>query len=133
MNRVNLMQTPYVTIFVDPFNEIVVARWIGFLTLEEVRAGCGFMTHLFKDREIKIHMSEHRDLGILSLEVQKYLVREWFPEIENIGVRKVGAVLANDVFAEATVRRVNREASNRNLTIRMFTTAEDCIQWLLAP
>ncbi|MBT1699471.1 hypothetical protein KK083_21415 [Fulvivirgaceae bacterium PWU4] len=133
MNRVNLMQTPYVTIFIDAFNGIVVAKWTGFLTLEEVRAGCGFMTHLFKDLEIKMHMSEHRDLGILSLEVQNYLVRGWFPEIENIGVRKVGAVVANDVFAEATVRRVNSEASNRNLTIRMFTTTEDCVQWLLTP
>lgn len=131
MNENNLMQTPYVTIRIDQTYNMVVAKWIGFLTLDEVITGCRFMTQLFKEHGITIHMSEHRALAVLSDEVQEYLVRQWFPEIAQIGVRKVGAVAADDVFAEATVWKVNQEASSGGLIIEMFANEVECVQWLI--
>jgi hypothetical protein len=112
-------------------NHLVVAKWKGYLKVEEVKDGCGFMSQLFKENLITIHLSEHRDLRVLSQDVQEYLVKEWFPEIEKIGVRKVGAVVSYDVFAEATVRKVNSEGSAGKLVIELFSSDEECICWLL--
>jgi hypothetical protein len=131
MNKVFLMQTPYVAIRFDEFNKLLIAKWTGFLTLEQVVSGCSFMTQLFRDHGISIHMSLHRDLRVLSPEVQEYLIEKWFPEIEKLGVRKVGAVVADDAFAEATVSRVNQEGTNGGLVIEMFEDETDCVRWLI--
>jgi hypothetical protein len=131
MSKVNLMKEPFVTIYLDKTNNVLVAQWIGFLKPDEVRKGCSFMTGYIKENMLKNHLSDHRQLKVLSKEVQDYLSREWFPEVEKQGLRKVGAVVADDVFAAATVNKVNKEASVGNLQINMFNSEPECIKWLL--
>lgn len=131
MSKLNLMKEPFVNIYLDKTNDLIVAQWIGFLRPEDVRKGCSFMTRYIKENTLKSHLSDHRQLKVLSKEVQDYLTREWFPEVEKIGLRKVGAVVADDVFAAATVNKVNKEASVGNLQINMFNSEPECVKWLL--
>ncbi|HYC86269.1 MAG TPA: hypothetical protein VEB86_13645 [Chryseosolibacter sp.] len=131
MNKVDLMKEPFVEIYLDKSNNVIVAKWIGFLKPEEVRKGCSFMTKYIKGNVVKSHLSDHRQLRVLSKEVQDYLTREWFPEVEKIGLKKVGAVVAEDVFAMATVNKVNKEAQVGNLQINMFNSEHECVKWLL--
>jgi hypothetical protein len=131
MSKVSLMKEPYVDIYLDKSNNIIVAKWIGFLKPADVRKGCAFMTKYIKENSIKGHLSDHRQLKVLSKEVQDYLTKEWFPEVEKVGLRKVGAVVADDVFASATVDKVNREAQVGNLKINMFNSEPDCVNWIL--
>jgi hypothetical protein len=125
------MKTSYVDIFLDQSNNVIYAKWIGFLKPEEVRKGCAFMTMYVKDNLVKSHLSDHRELRVLSREVQDYLTKEWFPEVEKVGLTKVGAVVADDVFAAATVSKVNKEAQVGKLTINMFNSETECVKWLL--
>lgn len=131
MTKVNLMKEPFVEIFLDNANNVIVAKWIGFLKPQEVRKGCSFMTKYIKDNGLKHHLSDHRQLRVLSKEVQDYLTMEWFPEVEKNGLRKVGAVVAEDVFAAATVNKVNKEGAVGNLKINMFDSEPTCVNWLL--
>jgi len=131
MSKVNLMKEPFVDIYLDKSNNLIVAKWIGFLKPEEVRKGCAFMTTYIKDNLLKGHLSDHRQLKVLSKEVQDYLTMQWFPEVEKIGLRKVGAVVAEDVFAAATVNKVNKEGQMGNLQINMFNSESECVKWLL--
>ena len=131
MSQVNLLKESYVEVNLDKSNNIIVAKWIGFLKANEVRAGCKFMTEYIKEHSLKGHLSDHRQLKVLSKEVQDYLTREWFPEVEKIGLRKVGAVVADDVFAATTVNKVNREAQVGNLQINMFNSEPECVKWIL--
>jgi hypothetical protein len=129
--KVDLLNEPFVNITLDKSNNIIVAKWIGFLKPNEVRAGCSFMTKYIKENPLTGHLSDHRNLKVLSKEVQDYLTTEWFPEVEKIGLRKVGAVLADDVFAATTVQKVNREAKVGNLQINMFNSEKECVNWIL--
>lgn len=131
MSKLNLMKEPFVDIYLDKNSNVIVAQWIGFLKPEDVRKGCSFMTRYIKDNLLKSHLSDHRQLKVLSKEVQDYLTREWFPEVEKLGLKKVGAVVADDVFAAATVNKVNKEASVGNLQINMFNSEPECMKWLL--
>ena len=108
MTKENLMKEPFVEIYLDNANNVIVAKWIGFLKPQEVRKGCSFMTRYIKENGLKNHLSDHRQLKVLSKEVQDYLTMEWFPEVEKIGLRKVGAVVAQDVFSAASVNKVNK-------------------------
>jgi hypothetical protein len=131
MTKVNLMKEPFVDIYLDNANNVIVAKWIGFLKPQEVRKGCTFMTRYIKENGLKNHLSDHRQLKVLSKEVQDYLTMEWFPEVEKIGLRKVGAVVAQDVFAAASVNKVNKEGQVGNLSINMFDSEPTCVNWLL--
>ncbi len=131
MTKENLMKEPFVEIYLDNANNVIVAKWIGFLKPQEVRKGCSFMTRYIKENGLKNHLSDHRQLKVLSKEVQDYLTMEWFPEVEKIGLRKVGAVVAQDVFAAASVNKVNKEGQVGNLKINMFDSEPTCVNWLL--
>jgi hypothetical protein len=131
MSKVSLMKASYVDIQFDESNSVIVAKWIGFLKPDEIKKGCSFMTKYIKDNKIKIHLSDHRDLKVLSKEAQDYLTREWFPEVEKVGLIKVGAVVAEDVFAAATVSKVNKEGQVGKLSINMFNSELECFKWLL--
>ena len=131
MSKVSLMKAPYVDIQFDDSNNVIVAKWIGFLKPDEIKKGCSFMTKYIKDNKIKVHLSDHRDLKVLSKEAQDYLTREWFPEVEKVGLVKVGAVVAEDVFAAATVSKVNKEGQVGQLSINMFNSESECFKWLL--
>lgn len=131
MTKVNLMKEPFVEIYLDNANNVIVAKWIGFLKAQEVKKGCAFMTGYIKENGLKNHLSDHRQLKVLSKEVQDYLAMEWFPEVEKMGLRKVGAVVAQDVFAAASVNKVNKEGQVGNLSINMFDSEQTCVNWLL--
>src|SRR5687768_18316444 len=109
MSKLNLLKESFVDIYLDKSNNVLVAKWIGFLKPADVRKGCSFMTQYVKDHALHGHLSDHRQLKVLSKEVQDYLTNQWFPEVEKVGLKKVGAVLAEDVFAAATVNKVNKE------------------------
>ena len=132
MNTVNLLKEPFVEINLDKSNNVIVAKWIGFLKPDQVKKGCAFMTNYIKNHSLKAHLSDHRSLKVLSKEVQDYLTQQWFPEVEKIGLRKVGAVVAEDVFAATTVNKVNQEAKVGNLKINMFNSEPECVKWLLS-
>ena len=132
MNTLNLMQEPFVQIYLDKSNNVIVAKWMGFLKPDQVKKGCSFMTSYIKDHSLKAHLSDHRSLKVLSKEVQDYLTQQWFPEVEKIGLTKIGAVVADDVFAATTVDKVNREAKVGNLKINTFNSEPECVKWLLS-
>jgi hypothetical protein len=131
MAVLNLLKEPFVEIHLDKSTNVIVAKWIGFLKADEVKKGCAFMTRYIKDNSLRGHLSDHRSLKVLSKEVQDYLTQQWFPEVEKIGLRKVGAVVADDVFAATTVSKVNREANIGQLKINMFNSEPECVKWLL--
>jgi hypothetical protein len=132
MSTVTLLKEPFVEISFNNANNLIYAKWIGFLKYDEVKKGCAFMTRYIKEHNLKSHLSDHRSLKVLSKEVQDYLTKEWFPEVEKIGLTKVGAVVADDVFAAATVNKVNSEAKVGKLTINMYNSETDCTKWLLS-
>jgi hypothetical protein len=129
MNNV-LLKEPFVEITFDKSKSILVAKWIGFLKIEDTKKGCSFMTKFIKENLVKGHLSDHRSLRVLSKEVQDYLTTKWFPEVEKVGLARIGAVVAEDVFAAATVGKVNKAGQIGNLKIDMFNSESECVKWL---
>ncbi len=129
--NITLMKESFVNIYHDKSSNVIVAKWIGFLKPADVRKGCTFMTNYIKQNSLSGHLSDHRELKVLSKEVQDYLTQEWFPEVEKVGLKKVGAVVSEDVFAVATVSKVNKEAQVGDLKINMFNSEGECMKWIL--
>ena len=130
MVKLKIFEAPYCEIFHNDDEGVLYARWNGFLNVEQVTTGCKKMTEFISKNDIKLHLSDHRELKVLSKEVQGYLVTQWFPEVEKEGLLKVAALVSENAFAKATVDKVNHEAQVGELKINTFPSQEQCIRWL---
>lgn len=125
-----LLNESYVEISFDEANQIVIAKWKGFLTLQQVIKGCEVVSKFIADNKLTLHLSDHSQLKVLSKEVQEFLVGTWFNEVEALGLRKIAVKLAEDVFAQATVKNVNTKQQTGQLTIDSFGEYETAYAWL---
>ena len=124
-----ILKESFTEIIMDEESGILHAKWKGFLSYEQVKKGCEAMTDHIKKHRIKAHLSDHRELKVLSKDVQNYLTMVWFPEVEKEGLVRVGALVSEDVFAKATVDKVNKVELGK-LTIDTFHSKHDCEEWL---
>lgn len=125
-----LLNEKYVEIFFEEEAKIVTARWIGYLKLDEVKNGCSLLTDFIKSNPGVQHLSDHTQLKVLSKEVQEYLTGVWFAEVAGIGLKKIAVLVSEDVFAQATVNKVNTKAQVNDLKINTYGTKSQCIDWL---
>ena len=130
MSKEIILKEKYTEIYMNKEDGILYAKWNGFLSAEQVMTGCKAMTNYIRRNKIKTHLSDHRELKILSKEVQEYLTQQWFPEVEKEGLKKVAALVSEDVFAKATVDKVNQLVELGGLSINTFNSPQDCIKWL---
>ena len=127
-----LFQRKYAQISIDHAAGIVIAKWIGFLQLDEVMEGCRVMTEAIRTYGLKRYLSDHTELKLLKASVQNYLIGEAFPAYQRAGLQKVAVFSSGDVFTQATVENVNGQSESDGLKIVTFTTREACYAWLLA-
>lgn len=125
-----LLTESYVEISHDDTNGIIIARWKGYLTLQQVIKGAEVLTRFIAESNIRLHLSDHSQLKVLSKEVQEYLVGTWFNEVEALGLRKIAVKLAEDVFAQATVKNVNTKQQTGQLRIDSFQDYASAYAWL---
>lgn len=127
-----LLNKSFIEVSLDERHRVIVAKWKGTLSLEQVQEGCQFMTTFIREHSLRHHLSDHTSLESLAPEVQEYLINEWFFEVEKEGLQKVAVRLAKNIFAQATVRRVNRVEKYGELEIETFPSYESAYAWLLA-
>ncbi|EMR02830.1 hypothetical protein [Cesiribacter andamanensis] len=125
-----LLQESYVEITYSSREKIIIARWKGFLTVEQTRRGCELMSKVIAEKGLSRHLSDHAELRILGREVQEYLVGTWFYEVERLGLRKIAVRVAADIFAKATVQKVNTEQQYGQLSITTFGSCDAAVKWL---
>ncbi len=129
MVSLKVFEAAYCDIFYDDDEKVLYAKWNGFLKPDEVRAGCQAMTKFIEKNKIKYHVSDHTNLKVLSKEVQDYLTKQWFSEVESIGLEKIAALVSANAFAKATVDKVNTEAQIGTMKICTFARQQDCLNW----
>ena len=67
-----LLNESYVEVDFEPSTTIITARWKGYLQLDQVKKGCEFLSKHIQKNKLTKHLSDHRQLKVLSKEVQEY-------------------------------------------------------------
>ncbi len=122
----------FVEISYDETNRVIIAQWIGFLKIDEVKKGCNILIDFVKKNRITKHLSDQRKLKVLSKDVQGYLVDEFFGEMGKNGLTKLAVLVSDDIFAKASVENVNQTTATKigGITFNTFNAQQDCINWL---
>ena len=125
-----LFKEKFCEIYFEEDKKVITARWIGYLQLDQVQEGCKVITDYIKAHPGVTHLSDHTELKVLSKEVQEYLTGSWFAEVAAIGLKKIAVLLAEDVFAQATVNKVNTRGQLGELKINTYGTLRECEEFL---
>jgi hypothetical protein len=126
----NLMDEKFVKIDYDNVQKTVVAKWNGFLRLEELQKGCKAINNHVKKEKLTKHLSDQTQLKVLVKEVQDYIGEVWFDEVEKLGLRRIAILLSDDIFTQASVNKVNLNAQYKGLQINSFNSLNQCYEWL---
>jgi hypothetical protein len=127
-----LMNEKFLHIAYEQQTGILYVKWIGFLRLDDVKKGGDFLVEFITNNRITKNLNNQTELKVLSADVQQYLTTQLFPQIEKAGMRKVGVLLSEDLFAQATVNNVNAKVTLGNLSLQTFGSEKLCKEWLLA-
>ena len=124
-----IMQESYVDMYIDD-NNILHADWKGFLKLEKLKPAVDvMMDHIAKNKVTK-HVSNHRQLQVLSNDVRAFLENEWFPRAEKAGINKMAAIISDNIFAEMSAKQVTEKAVKKSIETKYFVSSEDGAKWL---
>ena len=127
-----VMNEKFLHIAYEQQTGILYVKWIGFLRLDDVKKGGNFLVEFITNNRVTKNLNNQTALKVLSADVQQYLTTQLFPQIEKAGMRKVGVLLSEDVFAQATVNNVNAKVTLGNLSLQTFGSEKLCKEWLLA-
>lgn len=127
-----LMDEKFIHVSYEQQTDILYVKWMGFLRLEDVKKGGNFMLEFITKNRVTKNFNNQTELKVLSTDVQQYLTTQLFPQIEKAGLRKIGVLVAEDVFAQATVNNVNAKVTVGNLSLQTFGAERLCKEWLLA-
>lgn len=125
-----VMKESFVEITYRAEDRIIIAKWKGFLTVDQVKKGCELINLQLTKFKLTKHLSDHSQLKVLGKDVQEYLGKVWFNQVEQLGLRKITVNLAEDVFAQATVKKVNGEQKFGKMVIDSFDSYESAFKWL---
>ena len=129
-DKKELFNEEYCEIYFEASKNIITAKWKGFLKLDQVQHGCEIITEFVRKHEGVNHLSDHRELKILTSEIQNYLGGIWFPEVASVGLEKIAVLVAKDLFASLTVDKVNETNHVGSLQIKTFETITQCESFL---
>ncbi len=131
MHNSNLLENEWCQISHIPKLNIITADWTGYLKLEQVIESCSMMSKIIKENKIKLHYSNQSNLKVLSKAVQKYLIEEWYPEIERLGLERIAVLNATDLFARASASKVNDTVMElEKLNVFSFALEKEYHYWL---
>lgn len=107
------------------------ANWQGYPTNEQVRRSCNFMRKFIRENNIRLHYSNQLNLKVLNKQAQDYLVSDWLPSVEELGLERIAVLASFDPYVKASMNKVYRNyLGNENLEIFVFGLEKHCLNWL---
>ena len=117
-------------VYFDEKNEVCIANYSGFLTLEQFQSIATKVQELRISKSSNIQLALVEDLKVLSPEIQAWINSHWFPEAVKTGLRFLGFIIPKSAIATMSMKSANKDVEqNSQIEIRYFPTIEEAIQW----
>ncbi|MES2456151.1 MAG: ATP-binding protein [Bacteroidota bacterium] len=119
----------HITIFQDKDNHWLEVDWMGFQTVDAVKAGGMKMLEMLEASGFSKVMNDNTNvLGTWS-EASDWAGQEWFPMMENAGLRYFAWVYSPSAFSRLSAEKAV-DVKVGNTVVQFFTDAESARTWL---
>jgi hypothetical protein len=114
-----------------PDNAYILAHWIGLQTLETVMQGGNYYTDMIKKQPCTKLLNSHEELiGPWNI-ANDWIVKEWTPKVQSLGLRYMAQVLAPGVYGQLSFHQLHQRISDK-WEIKMFDKEAAAREWLLS-
>lgn len=104
--------------------------WFGFVTGEKFREACNAALALLKEKSATKMIANNSEAKLVSLEDQKWMNEEWFPQAYEAGYRTSAVVESENIFNEVAVKNIVNKMENGKFTVQYFHSLERAKEWL---
>ena len=114
-----------------PDNAYILAHWVGLQTLETVRQGGTYYIEMLKKQPCAKLLNSHEELiGPWNI-ANDWIVQEWTPKVQALGLHYMAQVLAPGVYGQMSFHQLHQRISDK-WEIKMFENEVSAREWLLA-
>lgn len=125
------LDKPYVKVFWNPEDKILMSKWMGFCTYEEIKAvGTRILDAVTFEGAEKV-LYDAREIEVLDDHSQKYISGEFTSEMISSGVRFAAAVFPDDIFAKFSLDGIQRNIKQKKISnVTYFQSFSNALNWL---
>jgi len=120
----------YLVIEVDKKNNWLHYKWRGFLLTEELKIGYNKILEVLEQEKLDTALADHANIVGPWNEANEWLVAEWTPRANKLGLRNLAINTAGDLFSNISLELFLINNKNTNYTTQVFDTLEDAKNWL---
>ena len=125
-----LFQRENLTIHYHHGHGYLVLEWNGFAEGKNFRELADEIIAAIGKTKAKSVLSDNTNWKVISPNDQGWAAHNWFPRLEEQGVKRLATVLSNDIFNRAAERSIEGMAEVDCLQIRNFGSLDEARSWL---
>ncbi|MGD1894998.1 MAG: STAS/SEC14 domain-containing protein [Cyclobacteriaceae bacterium] len=124
----NVLGTTFFSSEYNETNHWLYTRWVGEVTVEEVKEGGEKMLEQVQLRSCSKVLNDNRDLTGSWDEANDWIQESWMPRMVAAGVTKFAHMISPDIFAALSVEEMATRVSG--FEMRIFEDEEEAKAWL---
>lgn len=110
-------------------NRWLEVDWMGFHNLNSVKRGCLIMLNLLKKNNCSKVLNDNRHLKGTWSEAAEWLSKEWFPQMEEAGLKYFAWTYSPSTFSRMATNKT-MESANGNVNTKAFESKAEAEEWL---
>ncbi len=120
----------YLSIEADKKNDWLYYKWRGFLLIEELKTGYNKILEILEQEKVTNALADHSNIVGPWNEANEWLVAEWTPKANKLGLKNLAINTAGDLFSNISLELFLINNKNTNYATQVFDTLEDAKNWL---
>lgn len=121
----------YLTVEFDETNRWMYTNWIGVVPTENVIEGCQAIIEFLRKHPCPHQLNDNRDMMGSWSEANDWIAREWVPQVQALGLRRLAHLVSPSLFSQASAAEMEARLEDQ-LEMRLFTNVAQAKAWLRA-
>ncbi len=120
----------FLIIETDKMNNWLYYKWRGFLLIEELKKGYNKILEILESQKLHKALADHANIVGPWNEANDWLVSEWTPKANKLGLKYLAINTAGDLFSNISLELFLINNKNSHYTTQVFDSLEEAKSWL---
>ena len=120
----------YYTIEYDPANHWNYSNWLGFVSIEEVIAGCEEGLELIIANGCPSLLNDNRQISGPWSGANEWIVQSWMPRALEAGLKRFAHIVSPNVFSALSAQQLVSRVEDLGFEMRIFEDQPSAEAWL---
>lgn len=105
-------------------------NWIGYVMVEEVKAGADACLDLVKENGCSKLLNDNTNLTGPWDQANEWIATNWMPRALALGLKQFAHVVSEDVFGAISAEDMQTRVNEFDFEMRIFSSKSEAEQWL---